>query len=392
MTKRTASAAFPAMPPTDPVPTALSVFVALSPTQFHQLETDQLIPFPKGLAYALIASRHLKGLTILLTGLLLKLQTLLCLFTKSSSSYASFLLHPWDIWLFVKKEFLSKEMDVITFAKAITNGTDRCTGNVGPQKAQEKHFCGSLKTNLKWSAERKLQLSFVSSSNDLMGNRIRGLGFKDVIATLIRLEIGSRPLGLNQTDRTHFRQNRCVFWYHSGIEPGIYWLVFLYLIFAVLRSCLFSQAVFNWKNWIVTWLHCSLTERLLHWAVTWLNGYLTELLLDWTVTWLNCYVTELLLDWTVTWLNCYLTELLLYWAVTWRNCYLTELLLDWAVTLLSCYLYYLTELLLDWTVTWLNGYLTERLLYWAVTWLNCYLTELLLDWTVTVLHWYLTEL
>ena len=41
MTKRTASAAFPAMPPTDPVPTALSVFVALSPTQFHQLETDQ---------------------------------------------------------------------------------------------------------------------------------------------------------------------------------------------------------------------------------------------------------------------------------------------------------------------------------------------------------------
>ena len=47
MTKRTASAAFPAMPPTDPVPTAFSVFVALSPTQFHQLETDQpIIPDP----------------------------------------------------------------------------------------------------------------------------------------------------------------------------------------------------------------------------------------------------------------------------------------------------------------------------------------------------------
>ena len=43
MTKRTASAAFPIEPSTDPVPTALSLFVALSPSQFHQLETDQPI-------------------------------------------------------------------------------------------------------------------------------------------------------------------------------------------------------------------------------------------------------------------------------------------------------------------------------------------------------------
>ena len=47
MTKRTASAAFPTAPPTEPVPTALSVFVALSPAQFNQLETDQpIIPDP----------------------------------------------------------------------------------------------------------------------------------------------------------------------------------------------------------------------------------------------------------------------------------------------------------------------------------------------------------
>ena len=43
MTKRTASAAFPAVPSTDAVPTCLSVYVALSPTQFHQLETNQPI-------------------------------------------------------------------------------------------------------------------------------------------------------------------------------------------------------------------------------------------------------------------------------------------------------------------------------------------------------------
>ncbi len=43
MTKRTASAAFPIEPSSDPVPTGLSLLVALSPSQFHQLETDQPI-------------------------------------------------------------------------------------------------------------------------------------------------------------------------------------------------------------------------------------------------------------------------------------------------------------------------------------------------------------
>ena len=58
MTKRTASAAFPAAPPTDPAPTALSVFVALSPTQFHQLETDQpIIPDPFSERFGLCTHR-----------------------------------------------------------------------------------------------------------------------------------------------------------------------------------------------------------------------------------------------------------------------------------------------------------------------------------------------
>ena len=43
MTKRTASAAFPLGPSSDPVPTALSLYVALSPSHFNQLETDQPI-------------------------------------------------------------------------------------------------------------------------------------------------------------------------------------------------------------------------------------------------------------------------------------------------------------------------------------------------------------
>ena len=43
MTKRTASAAFPLEPSSDPVPTALSLYVVLSPSQFNQLERDQPI-------------------------------------------------------------------------------------------------------------------------------------------------------------------------------------------------------------------------------------------------------------------------------------------------------------------------------------------------------------
>ena len=45
MTKRTASdsAAFPIAPPTDAVPTARSVFVALSPSQFSQFENNEPI-------------------------------------------------------------------------------------------------------------------------------------------------------------------------------------------------------------------------------------------------------------------------------------------------------------------------------------------------------------
>ena len=43
MTKRITSATFPLEPSSDPVPTALSLYVALSPSQFNQLETDQPI-------------------------------------------------------------------------------------------------------------------------------------------------------------------------------------------------------------------------------------------------------------------------------------------------------------------------------------------------------------
>ena len=153
MTKRTASAAFPAMPPTDAVPTALSVFVALSPTQFHQLETDQpIIPDPFSERFGLRTDR-------------LKALERAHYFTNwtppQQAPDSSLPIHqkqfvlckllttPLGYMTFVKKEFWSKEMDVITLAKAITNGTDHCTGNVGPQKAQKKHFCGSLKTNMK---------------------------------------------------------------------------------------------------------------------------------------------------------------------------------------------------------------------------------------------------
>ena len=90
------------------------------------------------------------------------------------------------------------------------------------QYSQQK---SSLSTNYDWYRALRSSLGGMlpsALSRKVLAVYDGGLGFKDMIATLIRLEIGSSPLGLNQTDRTHFRQNRCVFWYHSGIEPGIY--------------------------------------------------------------------------------------------------------------------------------------------------------------------------
>ena len=95
MTKRTASAAFPMPPPTESVPTALSVYVALSPVQFHQLETDQpIIPDP----FSRIVSRLLSAPIILQIGPLHKKpKKMQNPFTRSSLSDASSLLHLWDI-------------------------------------------------------------------------------------------------------------------------------------------------------------------------------------------------------------------------------------------------------------------------------------------------------
>ncbi len=71
-----------------------------------------------------------------------------------------------------------------------------------------------------------------------------------MIASLIRLEIGSSPFW-GQTRQIQFSSAKtCACPYlTSGIEPDVFWLVSLWVITTVLRSCLcFSQAVFNWKN------------------------------------------------------------------------------------------------------------------------------------------------
>ena len=81
---------------------------------------SRFLPFPKGLAYAKIVSRHSNVHTILQIGLLLrKLKMLHHLFIKNNLPYANFLLHHWDTWLFVKKELLLKVMDVITSVKLL---------------------------------------------------------------------------------------------------------------------------------------------------------------------------------------------------------------------------------------------------------------------------------
>ena len=198
---------------------------------------------------------------------LMKLRMPVHPFIRSSSSYANSWSQLWDTWLFAKKVFLSKEMDVIIFAQATINGTDLCTKNVGPQMARRNPSCGPSKMSMKWSCWPK-----------------GGICFNDMIALLIRLEIGSSPLwgqtwqikfssaggdlfqwydrfvdpigdwiepalGPNLTNQILFRQNMRVSLCHCGIEPDVFWLFPLWVITIVLRSCLcFSQAGFNWKN------------------------------------------------------------------------------------------------------------------------------------------------
>ncbi len=119
--------------------------------------------------------------------------------------------------------------------------------------ARRKHSCGPLKMSMKWLADpRWVQLPFLLPLIWLeIRSYIGGTCFNDMIASLIRLEIGSSPFW-GQTDQTNqvlFRQNMCVSLCHSGIEPDVFWLISLWVITTVLRSCLcFSQAVFNWKN------------------------------------------------------------------------------------------------------------------------------------------------
>ena len=63
---------------------------------------------------------------------------------------------------------------MITSAKVITNGTDRCTGNVGPKT----HSCGSLKTNMKFLADLEVYSYHSFLHIDLIGNWIRGTWFQ----------------------------------------------------------------------------------------------------------------------------------------------------------------------------------------------------------------------
>ena len=151
MTKRTAPAAFPIAPPADPVPTALSLFVALSPTQFSQLGADQpIIPDPYSERFGLRKDR-LKALErahyftnwtppheVHSAALIHQKQFVLCKLLITPLGYMT-----------LCEEGTPKAMDVITFVMAIFNGTDPCANHAVPQLVRRLNYHGSSKMNVK---------------------------------------------------------------------------------------------------------------------------------------------------------------------------------------------------------------------------------------------------